>query len=67
MSTGKILLGILAGATVGAALGVLFAPEKGVVSREKISKKGDDVWDSLKCMIEDLYEKGKEKVKETAK
>lgn len=48
MSSGKVLLGILAGAAAGALLGILFAPEKGTVTRKKITKKGEDYADSLK-------------------
>lgn len=48
MSSGKVLLGLLAGVATGALLGVLFAPEKGTETRKKISKKGDDYADSLK-------------------
>ena len=36
MSTGKVLLGVLAGAAAGALLGVLLAPHKGSVTRKKI-------------------------------
>jgi gas vesicle protein len=43
MNAGKLLLGVLAGAAVGAVLGVLFAPEKGSTTRKKISRKRDEV------------------------
>ena len=42
MSSGKVLLGILAGVAVGATLGILFAPDKGSSTRKKISQKSDD-------------------------
>lgn len=48
MSTGKILLGVLAGVAAGALLGVLLAPDKGSVTRKKIVKKGDQYADALK-------------------
>lgn len=47
MSSGKVLLGILAGVAVGATLGILFAPDKGSKTRRKISKKGDEYADGL--------------------
>ena len=47
MSTGKILLGVLAGVSAGALLGILFAPDKGSATRKKISKKGQDYADDL--------------------
>jgi gas vesicle protein len=48
MSAGKVLLGLLAGVAAGATLGILFAPEKGAVTRKRIAKKGDDY--GLCCM-----------------
>lgn len=36
MSSGKIILGTLAGIAIGTTLGILFAPEKGCVTRKKI-------------------------------
>lgn len=41
MSTGKVLLGILAGVAAGATLGILLAPDKGSTTRKKITQKGD--------------------------
>ena len=56
MSTGKILLGVLAGVAAGAALGILFAPEKGSTTRKIISKKGDDYADELEDKFEEFIE-----------
>ena len=47
MSTGKIVLGILAGVAIGATAGILFAPDKGSSTRKKISKKKDEYVDDL--------------------
>jgi len=47
-NTGNILLGVLAGAAVGAGLGILFAPDKGVNTRKKIKDGFDDVTENLK-------------------
>lgn len=47
MSAGKVLLGVLAGVAVGAALGILFAPDKGSATRKKISQKSDDYAEDL--------------------
>lgn len=48
MNTGKVLLGVLAGAAVGASLGILFAPDKGSETRKKIAQKGVDIKDTVK-------------------
>ena len=47
MSSKQVLLGVLAGAVVGATLGILFAPDKGSDTRKKISKKSSDFLDSV--------------------
>jgi len=56
MSTGKVLLGVLAGVATGAVLGILFAPDKGTETRKKISKKGEDYADGLKTKFNDFIE-----------
>ena len=54
MSTGKVLLGLVAGAAAGAVLGILFAPEKGSVTRKQISQKGQDYLDQLTSKFNDF-------------
>ena len=39
MNYGKVFLGVLAGVAAGAVLGILFAPDTGASTRNKISKK----------------------------
>ena len=40
MSAGKVFLGVVIGMATGAALGVLFAPDKGTTTRKKLSNQG---------------------------
>lgn len=56
MKDKNLILGLLGGVAVGAALGVLFAPAKGSETRKKITDKSHDFKDSLKdtaCRISD--------------
>ena len=55
MSSGNTLLGLLAGAAIGAALGLLYAPQKGSDTRQQICDKSDEVWENLKSKFEDLF------------
>ena len=61
MSSGKVLLGLLAGVAAGALLGILFAPDKGSVTRDKMSKKAKNYGDGLKEkfneFVDDISEK----------
>ena len=54
MSSGKVLLGVLAGITAGAIMGILLAPEKGSKTRKQIIDKGDDYADELKSKFDDF-------------
>jgi len=64
MSKEKIIFGAIAGIAVGALLGVLFAPDKGSVTRKKIFRKSDDYIDELKNRFEELLGKMAEKNEE---
>jgi len=69
MNSGRVALGLLAGVAAGALLGVLFAPEKGSVTRRNIAKKSEDYVDDLKVKFQDFLEtvtERIEKVKENA-
>jgi len=66
MSTGKVVLGVLAGVAIGAALGILFAPDKGSETRKKLSRKGEDAIDDLNEKFDELLSTLTEKI-ETAK
>jgi gas vesicle protein len=56
MSTGKIVLGTLAGLAVGAIAGILCAPEKGSKIRRKIMHKGEDYMDDMKSKFDDILD-----------
>lgn len=44
----KVLIGLLAGLAAGAALGLLFAPDKGSETRDKLSQSLKDFGDSIR-------------------
>lgn len=56
MDSGKSATSLLIGIGVGALLGVLFAPEKGSKTRQKIVDKGQDYADDLKVKFDELYQ-----------
>jgi len=56
MKKGKALLGVLAGIAAGAALGILFAPDRGANTRKNISRKGEDLADAINDKIEEKFD-----------
>jgi gas vesicle protein len=67
MRSGKVVIGVVAGAAVGAILGILFSPAKGSVIRKRIARRGADYADDAKekfneyiDVINDEYEAVKE-------
>lgn len=65
MRNGKIVLGTLAGLAIGAVAGILFAPEKGSVTRKKNMDKSDDMVDQLKSKFDGLCDSINEKFENT--
>lgn len=64
MSSGKVILGLLTGVAVGAALGILFAPDKGWNTRKRISKKAEDVANDLREKFDEFIDTVTSKVDE---
>lgn len=59
-NTSKMLIALGAGLAIGGVLGVLFAPEKGSVTRHKIAEKGK----KLKNQFNQKVKLGKKKMEE---
>lgn len=55
MSTGKALLGVLAGIAAGTVIGIMLAP-KGDRTRKNISKKSEDLADAINEKIDEKFE-----------
>jgi gas vesicle protein len=67
MSSGKLLLGVLAGLTAGALAGILFAPAKGSKTRRRIVKRGEDYAEDLKDKFNEFVEHITEKFEQVKK
>lgn len=65
MKQGTMVLGILAGITAGALLGILFAPHKGSKTRKMILNKGEEISNDLQDKYEDFVESMTDKFNET--
>ncbi len=54
------IFALIAGAAIGATLGILFAPDKGSKTREKIIDGFDDLKDIAKSKFENFEDQAKE-------
>jgi len=52
-SFGTFLIGFLSGAAIGAGIALLFAPQSGKETREKIKDVADDVKDKISDLVGD--------------
>lgn len=57
-------IAFLAGAAVGATLGILLAPDKGEESRKKVKKTAEDYIEKVKEKMSDHKERNDEDVEE---
>ena len=53
---GKIVTALLAGLAAGAVLGIIFAPEKGSETREKLNESLADLGDAIKERAEEQFD-----------
>jgi gas vesicle protein len=63
--TGKLLLAVMAGAAIGTAIGILFAPGKGEDTRKEIMDGADELANSFKEKLKetsDMIDELKEKI-----
>lgn len=61
-NTGNTLLGIIAGSAIGITLGVLFAPDKGEVTRKKLAEQANATKENLTDNAIDLKDRVASKI-----
>jgi gas vesicle protein len=61
-TSGNSLLALLTGALIGAGIGILYAPDRGTKTREKIKDGFQDAKDDLKQKLDEVSEQLKSKL-----
>lgn len=64
-NTGRTMTALFTGAAVGVGLGILFAPDKGSVTREKIKENYDEAKNSLAYKLQNASEDFKHRFSNT--
>ena len=62
MKAGKLLVGLVSGAALGAAVGMLFAPKKGKDIRKKLGKTSENYINDAKSKYNDFSDNLNDKV-----
>jgi len=57
MDSGKILTAVVTGLVAGVVVGLLFAPDKGSVTRQRLMDGAADISDKVKSAADDAYKK----------
>lgn len=65
MKNGNLLLAAITSAISGAAIGILFAPDKGSRTRKKITESSDEYLQSLKNDLDDIRKNLNKRVEKT--
>ncbi len=58
----KLAAAVLVGAAVGGAIGILFAPDSGTGTRDKILAKGEDLTDAMKDKFQLVVDETKKEI-----
>ena len=59
---GEFLGGVVVGALIGAALGLMFAPQRGEETRQLIKEKGSELKEKASKKAEELVASGREAI-----